>query len=268
MAGQHSVFINYRRDDTADATGRIYDRLVREFKAEAVFKDVDALPVGKEFGDHILKTLRDCRVFPAIIGPRWLDQHNEAGERRLDDPADWVRLELEHAAQVQDLQIVPVLTNSASMPNPADLPDSLRFIAGLNAAIVRRDPDFHNDMDRLIDALKQGALTGIVQVEAPTSGPGAATAHWQSLRQSFDVADLRRFAETFPGTSEALEARRRADFLQAEGEALARINWSQLNTAEEFLRDWPNSSREHDAVARLHFFLLARSCAFASTPRT
>jgi hypothetical protein len=168
---QHSIFIGYRRDDTADASGRVYDRLRGAFGAEAVFKDVDNLDPGVEFGEYILTILPKCRVFLAMIGPQWTDIRNEAGQRRLEDPKDWVRIELETALDTPGLQLVPVLVNGAPMPRSEQLPPSLQRLPGLNAAIVRRDPDFHRDMDKLIKALEAGVRTGRVEVEAAPGGP-------------------------------------------------------------------------------------------------
>jgi len=83
---QHSIFLGYRRDDTADASGGVYDRLRNRFGAEAVFNDVDDLPVGTDFGAYILTILPKCRVFLAMIGPSWAEVRNETGARSLDDP--------------------------------------------------------------------------------------------------------------------------------------------------------------------------------------
>ncbi|MEO0755104.1 MAG: toll/interleukin-1 receptor domain-containing protein, partial [Pseudomonadota bacterium] len=188
MSGdQHSIFIGYRRDDTADAAGRVYDRLRNEFGAEAVFKDVDRLPPGVDFGDFILTVLPKCRVFLAMIGPGWLEASDEAGDRRLDDPEDWVRIELETALETPGLQVVPVLINGAPMPRADDLPDCLRVLPRLNAAFVRRDPDFHRDMDKLIGALKDGLQSGrAVEVEqnaAPVLATGSSAA-WKLIEGS------------------------------------------------------------------------------------
>jgi len=153
------IFIGYRRDDTADAVGRIYDRLCASFGKDHVFKDVDKTPIGTDFGAHILGILPRCRVFLAIIGKGWLDVRTPEGARRIDDPRDWVRLELETALKTPGLQVVPVLVNDAVIPSEKDLPDSLRALSGLNAARVRRDPDFHVDMERLINAINRSAPT-------------------------------------------------------------------------------------------------------------
>lgn len=156
MAGtaKHAIFIGYRREDSQDTAGRIYDRLVAAFGEPDVFKDVDNLPIGTDFGDYILGLLPQCRVFLALIGPGWLDARDASGARRIDNPADWVRIEIETALKTPGLQVVPVLVNGARMPREDELPESLRRLARFNAAVVRRDPDFHVDMTRIVAALK------------------------------------------------------------------------------------------------------------------
>lgn len=160
---QQSLFIGYRRYDVPDAASRIYDRLVGSFGREHVFKDVDDIPVGIDFSRHLREVLSQCRVCIILIGPRWIDTLDGSGRRRLDDPQDWVRKEIEIAFEL-DLQVIPVLINGSSMPDAESLPASIQKLVTLNAAQVRGDPDFHNDMDSLVCALRQGALAGVVVV--------------------------------------------------------------------------------------------------------
>ncbi len=153
------IFIGYRRDDTGDSVGRIYDKLCERFGKDHIYKDVDKTPIGKDFGQHILGVLPTCRVFLAIIGKQWIDMRAPDGRRRIDDPQDWVRIELETALNTPGLQVVPVLINDAVIPSEKDLPEPLRALSLLNAAKVRRDPDFHVDMERLMTAIG-GAKAG------------------------------------------------------------------------------------------------------------
>lgn len=153
----HAIFISYRRDDTADQAGRIYDWLVREFQTEFVFKDVDSLPFGTDFGAYIGETLDQCRIVLVLVGPHWLERQGN-GSRRVDDPEDWVRLEVERALGHGGVQVIPVLVNGAAMPPPTELPPSLRPLASLNAAVIRRDPDFGRDVAKLIDVLKTSGI--------------------------------------------------------------------------------------------------------------
>jgi hypothetical protein len=152
-AGPEVVFIGYRRADTADAAGRVYDRLHARLGAGRVFKDVDSIPVGVDFSRHIHDVIQGCGVFLALIGPRWLEADQASGVRRIDDPADFVRLEIEAALATSTVRVVPVLINGAVLPAEDQLPVSLRPLRGLNCAVVRQDPDFHHDMDKLLRAL-------------------------------------------------------------------------------------------------------------------
>jgi len=244
---EHAVFISYRRDDTADAAGRIYDRLASAFGRESVFKDVDTLQPGESFGSRIATVLNQCRVVLVLIGPGWVEARSADGSRRLDDDLDWVRLEIDAALRAPSVQVVPVLVNGAAMPARASMPSALHELANLNAAHVRRDPDFHKDMDRLIGALREGALTGLVVVEA--ASPAAMV--WATLQLSEDVDDLMRFAERFPGTVEGLEAHRRADRLKVEHRAWNSVNWSSEGSIQDFLAMNPQHSRVDQASAAL-----------------
>ncbi len=145
------IFISYRRSDSADATGRLYDRLVARYSKERIFKDVDSIPLGADFRQVIDGAVGSCAVVLAIIGRGWLSARDEGG-RRLDDPADFVRLEIESALR-RGIPVIPVLVSGAVMPREPELPASLRELTYRNGAPVRPDPDFHSDVDRLIRAL-------------------------------------------------------------------------------------------------------------------
>ena len=147
-----SIFISYRRDDSADITGRIYDRLIQHFSRETVFKDVDSIPLGIDFRQHLESALSQCRVFLAVIGDRWAGTDTTTGKRRIDDPYDHVRLELE-LALARNIPVIPVLVRNFSIPGADKLPESLQSLAYRNGINVRPDPDFHGDMDRLIKGI-------------------------------------------------------------------------------------------------------------------
>ena len=146
-----SVFISYRRDDSADITGRIYDRLIEHFSRDIVFKDVDSIPLGIDFRQHLEKALSQCRVLIAVVGNEWMG--SEQGKRRIDDPRDHVRLELELALS-RNIPVIPVLVRKATIPAEEALPSSLRSLAYRNGIHVRSDPDFHGDVDRLIKGIE------------------------------------------------------------------------------------------------------------------
>ncbi|MBI4622389.1 MAG: TIR domain-containing protein [Verrucomicrobia bacterium] len=168
------IFISYRRSDSQDVAGRIYDRLVATFGADRLFKDVDAIPVGADFRKHLTAAVEQCDVMLAIVGARWVDAHSETGARRLDCPDDVVRIEIE-AALARDIPVVPVLIGHATMPTEAQLPASLGPFAFRQAIPVRSDPDFHRDMDRLIEAL-QRLVSSPLAKSAPPRGPAFRSA--------------------------------------------------------------------------------------------
>jgi len=146
-----SVFISYRRDDSADITGRIYDRLIEHFSRDIVFKDVDSIPLGIDFRQHLEKALSQCRVLIAVVGDEWMG--SDQNKRRIDDPRDHVRLELELALS-RNIPVIPVLVRKATIPAEEALPSSLRSLAYRNGIQVRTDPDFHGDVDRLIKGIE------------------------------------------------------------------------------------------------------------------
>jgi hypothetical protein len=147
------MFISYRRNDSADQAGRVFDRLVTAFRRDRVFKDVDSVPAGADFRKVIEEAVRRAEIVVLIIGPSWLSSADESGRRRLDDKNDFVRLELEYALRFGKV-IIPVLVRGGAMPRAAELPETLREVAFRHAVSVRPDPDFHRDMDRLIQAIK------------------------------------------------------------------------------------------------------------------
>ena len=148
------ILISYRREDSADVTGRIYDRLVQQFAREAVFKDVDSILIGVDFRIYLDEQVAKCEVFLAAIGRDWMKNLGSTGKTRLDDPRDYVRIEIESALKRQ-IPVIPILVSGASIPPTERLPISLQGLSYRQGIEVRRDPDFHRDMDRLIEHLKQ-----------------------------------------------------------------------------------------------------------------
>jgi hypothetical protein len=150
------IFISYRRSDSADVTGRIYDSLTRRFGTSAVFKDVDSIPPGADYKEHLEKAVGKCKIFLVVIGEKWLYTTDSMQNNRLQDPRDFVRIEIE-AALNRNILIIPLLVRGASMPAEDTLPPSLQKLVYRNAIPIRSDPDFHRDMDRLIEAISNYA---------------------------------------------------------------------------------------------------------------
>jgi hypothetical protein len=148
-----TAFISYRRKDNRHVTERVYDRLVSRFGRESIFKDVDAIPLGTDFRQVLERAVAKSDVQLVIIGQHWLTATDEFGRRRLDDEQDFVRVEIE-TALARRILVIPLLVDGADMPAAAELPAALREVAFRNGTVVRTDPDFHRDMDRLVRALE------------------------------------------------------------------------------------------------------------------
>src|SRR5229473_1798698 len=95
MAGW--IFINYRRGDDPGNTGRLCDRLLEAFQPEQLFMDVDSVPPGVDFVRMLEEKVAQCDVLLAVIGKDWIDARDATGARRLDNPDDFVRIEIESA---------------------------------------------------------------------------------------------------------------------------------------------------------------------------
>lgn len=150
------IFISYRREDTPHAAGRLYEILKERFKAEQLFMDVDTIAPGVDFVDELAEAVALCDVLIAVIGKRLLTQRR-GGERRIDDPSDWMRVELE-AALRRGIRLIPALTDGASMPTPATLPLTLRDMTRRQAVQLDHD-DFRVSATRLRESLEKLART-------------------------------------------------------------------------------------------------------------
>jgi len=151
MSGQ--IFISYRREESRWSAGRLYDRLVARFDRKQIFMDIDGVPIGDDFVKVIEQRVGECEVLIALIGTRWLDSTDEQNGRRLDNPEDFVRMEIATALR-RDIRVIPVLVDGALMPRSTDLPDDLKTLVRRNALRVS-DTGFDDDCRRLVAAIEQ-----------------------------------------------------------------------------------------------------------------
>jgi len=158
-----TIFLSYRRQDSAGVAGRIYDRLRDHFGNDAVVMDIVSIPFGVDFREYINTEVARCDVLLAVIGPKWLGK--TGARRRLDDPRDFVRIEIEAALQ-RNIPVIPVRIDRRRMPTEADLPPSLSPLAFRNAIEVDQGRDFHVHVDRLIRGIE--LHLGRVPSAAPT----------------------------------------------------------------------------------------------------
>jgi TIR domain len=149
--GSGRIFISYRREETAYPAGWLYDRLVEHFGHGQVFKDIDSIGLGDDFVEVITQAVESCDVLLALIGERWSTVTDAGGRRRIDDPDDFVRLEVE-AALDRGVLVIPILVDGAAMPPAEELP------AGLDKLVRRQALElspgrFDSDTKRLVEVL-------------------------------------------------------------------------------------------------------------------
>jgi hypothetical protein len=190
------IFINYRRGDDPQAAGRLFDRLQDIFEPQQLFLDVDNIAPGLDFMHVLDERVSECDVVLAVIGKGWIDARDASGARRLDDPHDFVRIEITSALN-QGKRVIPVLIGDTPMPHPEQLPEVLRPLARRNAVRLTHER-FRADTQGLVKALEH------------------ALAEIEEARQEQAKAEAGRRADEQRRLQEAEAARR------AEEEALRR----------------------------------------------
>jgi hypothetical protein len=149
------IFISYRREDSAGYAGRLYERLSKRFGGDDVFMDITTVEPGLDFVEVIEKAVGSCDVLIALIGRQWLTVTDATGHRRLDDPEDFVQLEIATALD-RNIRVIPVLVGGATMPHSTDLPNALKKLSRRHALEIS-DTRFHYDVTRLIETLEMVA---------------------------------------------------------------------------------------------------------------
>ncbi|MEN0078440.1 MAG: TIR domain-containing protein [Pseudomonadota bacterium] len=213
------IFISYRREDAQWQTRALYNALSRhvETPSEDIFYDLDSMTVGLNFKRQIEETVQKCDMLLAVIGRDWLTIADEAGNRRLDDPNDFVRLEIA-AALERDIRVVPVLLDGTDVPLASALPEELRELSQRHGVKIRAE-SFDADAHVLVKGL------GLV---APARDHGEEA--WQQIEASLAPGEYEAFAAQYGDHPRAFEAARRLRQLSAygavdasNGEAIARF---------------------------------------------
>ena len=139
---RNSVFVSYRRDDDPAAARSIADRLRQEYGTQQVFFDVDNITAGDNFENKIADKLSRTRFMVIVIGPKWesLIEGHSTNER------DYVVEEIEAGLSAQEVTVLPITVNNASMPTPDALPTSIRELSKIQAIEVRHTR-FESDVD-------------------------------------------------------------------------------------------------------------------------
>jgi TIR domain len=143
-----AVFISYRRDAGAGYAGRIADALVEHFGEDKVFRDIDSLEPGLDFAEAIERAIESSEVLIAVIGKNWLTATDAAGQKRLENPDDYVRTEIATALK-RNIRVIPLLIQGAAMPSARELPDDLAPLNRRNAFEIH-DSSWRDDIRRLV----------------------------------------------------------------------------------------------------------------------
>ena len=224
MAGK--IFIDYRRDDDPGSAQALFARLEQAFPPEQLFIDVDSIEPGLDFVRVLNDQVAQCDVLVAVIGRDWIDARDSTGGRRLDNPGDFVRIEIE-SALAQDKRVIPVLVGQAEMPRPDQLPETLRSFARRNAVRLTHER-FRADAQGLITALQRvlKSAEDARMARAATEAEQRAKAE----RERREVETKRRDEEAGRGTEEARahertdkERRRRDAEVEPQGDQARRL---------------------------------------------
>lgn len=214
--------MSYRRTDSKHIACHIYERLQQHFGTESVFMDMDDIPSGIEFRSYLQEEIGKCSIVAAIIGEQWLECRHahgpKRGQRRIDDPDDFVRIEIEFAL-THGIPVVPVLIDGVRMPAQEELPEGLRGLGYRQATEVRSGRDFGNHVARL--------ASGIEALLRPKEEEARRLA--EEMRIAREQEEERRAAAVKRLELEREEARR-----QAETERLRR---EQAQAEAERLRN-------------------------------
>jgi hypothetical protein len=159
------IFINYRRGDDSGFVQALFSQLERTFPTEELFMDVDRIGAGEDYVKVLEDQVAQCEVLLAVIGKGWLRAWDIRSGRRLDNPNDFVRVEIESALK-QNKRIIPVLVHGARMPRTEELPESLRPLARRNALRLTHER-FKADTEGLIKAIREALTSAEATKQTP-----------------------------------------------------------------------------------------------------
>jgi NB-ARC domain/TIR domain/Sel1 repeat/CobQ/CobB/MinD/ParA nucleotide binding domain len=187
--GEGIIGISYRRDDAAYYASRLYDRLSERFGFDRVFME-DAIRPGEDFVRAIERRMDKAAAWLVVIGPNWTESANSRGERRLDDPEDFVRIEIA-AALERGIRVIPVLVAGAVMPRSEELPGELRGLARRNA--IRLDErGFEQGVDGLISALDRLSAPSFTEATITPAAPVPPAVSEPARPKARALAETRR----------------------------------------------------------------------------
>lgn len=223
-----NIMISYRRADSGPITGRIYDRLRAHFGSNHVFIDIDSIPMGIDYRQHIHSSIGDCDILLPVIGPRWTGP-GEVGKRRIDDPGDLVHIEVAHALE-RNIRVIPLLVEDARLPGTSELPDDLKALRFRNALRVDSGIDFHHHIDRLCAAIEAAAREAARSIVGENHTiPSTTAAGAPSAQKPLDAA------RSSPAATPAAQFLKRFEEQIKSGLAHARPLFSRFTKSKWYL---------------------------------
>jgi hypothetical protein len=179
-----AIFVSYRRGDSEGQARALYIQLAELIGKDSVFMDVDSISLGRDFRQIVQERLESCELMLALIGPSWIDSKDAAGNRRLENPTDLVRVEIA-AALKRNIPVTPVLLQGVQMPAPERLPEDIKDLAYRNGFELGHST-WESDVKELVKRL------GLDEQQAAPSAQTSTRAQAQT-EVSPALAALKRF---------------------------------------------------------------------------
>jgi hypothetical protein len=153
VVSSRGIFLSYRRADAAPYARLLQFQLRERFPDMHIFMDLDSIEAGLDFAEVIGEAVDSCGLLVALIGRQWLSLTDEQGRRRLDNPGDYVRFEVQTALE-RGVRVIPVLVDGAKPPRSEQLPAGLRRLARLNALELSYGR-YEYDADQLLELIQR-----------------------------------------------------------------------------------------------------------------
>jgi hypothetical protein len=185
------VFISYRRDDASSEAGRLADAIRYRFGEDSTFMDTSDTRLGTEWPQALRDAVENSRVLMSVIGPDWILARDEWGKRRIDDPEDWVRHEIELALE-HGKTIMPLLVRRAHMIPASALPREIASLSSWQAFAIRTE-SWEHDVKLVLRQLEShlGQRDTSASLSPPISdapGPAFTAEDFRAVVLGFDSA--------------------------------------------------------------------------------
>jgi pterin-4a-carbinolamine dehydratase len=205
---QPSIFVSYRREDSAAEAALLRTTLLGQFGDEAVFMDTSSIQAGAEWPSRIKSALDSAKAVLVILGPEWVRVNDDWGQRRIDQENDWVRKEIE-LALAQDNEVIPVLVNGGQIPPSDKLPQSISTLPN-RQAIEIRTAYWDHDVKLLLSRLESLAETPLGQKSVgpypvpPPERPDPISDESLAVALRGTLSHWRKVVSPLPETSDAV----------------------------------------------------------------